>query len=159
MKIQSSIFTVFISIAWLSCACDKDAPEDPTPPKGVILRSVTISGVPSQNSQGHDWDSDGTGPDLLFTMDDNMGNWLFYSEVIPDADLTKSYSYDFEPDVRIDSIVNGQNKWELADDYDLLGPSYISGGFIYFFDWKYDQDSVVLKHQKPRVVLAVEYIY
>lgn len=159
MKLHAFTWALGLAIAGLSCAPEKDDTPEPAPPKGVILKSVTISGIPSLDSNGNPWDGDGTGPDLRFTMDDNAGNWLYYSDVIPDADLSKTYSIDFEPDVRIDSIIDGQNKWVLEDEYDLLGPNHMFGNFIYFTGWKYDPDSVMLKPKYPRVVLSVEYIY
>ncbi len=159
MKTHAFILVFGLAITGISCTPEKNDAPDPLPPKGVILKSVTISGIPALDSGGHPWDGDGTGPDLRFTMDDNMGNWLYYSEVIPDADLSKTYNIDFEPDIRIDSIVNGQNKWMLEDEYDLLGPDHMFGNFMYFSGWKYDQDSVMLHPKYPRVMLSVEYVY
>ncbi len=159
MNLQPFALALALTIAGVSCSPEKDDGADPTPPKGVMLKSVTIGGIPPLDSKGNPWDSDGTGPDLRFVMDDNKGNLLFYSEVVPNADLSKTYTFDFDPDVRIDSIINGQNKWELEDENNLLGPEYMFGNFIYFFDWKYDQDSVMLRPKDPRVMLSVEYVY
>ncbi len=159
MKFKIFASILIFTITGLSCHTDKDDMASPAPPKGVILKSVTISGIPALDANGNPWDSDGTGPDLRFTMDDNKGNWLFYSDVIPNADLSQTYTFDLDPDVRIDSVINGQNKWELEDENNLLGSEYMFGNFIYFFDWKYDQDSVMLHPRDPRVMLSVEYVY
>lgn len=159
MKTQIFILASVLALGGMSCAAEKDDTPEPTPPKGVILKSVTISGIPALDSKGNPWDNDGTGPDLRFTMDDNAGNWLYYSEVVPDADLSKTYSIDFEPDIKIDSIVDGQNKWVLYNEYNLLGAELMFGNFIYFTGWKYDQDSVMLHPKYPRVMLSVEYVY
>jgi hypothetical protein len=155
ISLLKTALTITVVAAMLSCAKKENDITFPKP-KGVTFKLVSISEVPSKNPNGHPWHTDGSGPNLEFSMDDNNGNYIIHTNTYYNTYPNKTYTFSFSPYIKIDTIINRTYNWQLYDNYGVLGPNTITESVL-SYDWP--ADSLILSHANPRIVMQIEYKY